>query len=409
MMRIIAALLAFCCGTANGSLHEKRRLTFASVQPGDPSDAPASFWPTPVEDEGPCESPYDELSAERLASAKAFLDVPFLLDGWVADHGRAYALERLEGELANITTPNVTQTVYETGSWTGTKFTEYQFLSSAEFNGGILTYTKRECDGQCDFVSHRVLDARVSVSFEHGDNPVVGGPQGDGGEDEVERSVIVYESCSPRIEHIYTDLAKNFVLSPEDHFNLFANNERNVLALCAGHMIYCRGPLAEYADISDCVDKLTQKPGVCYDFYLKGDTIDCRSLHLLNARVFPEVHCPHLAVDSPPCGMKDCPSEYCGYVNTRVAPAVINPAEWATAGCDSPVPPVSDDPIDCIETCEDDALGMLASNGQTCGPHLTSLCDQPIATLAPDTDVPADVTLGEICPVSCELCTARCS
>ena len=89
MMRIIAALLAFCCGTANGSLHEKRQLTFASVQPGDPSDAPASFWPTPVEDEGPCESPYDELSAERLASAKAFLDVPFLLDGWVADHVRA--------------------------------------------------------------------------------------------------------------------------------------------------------------------------------------------------------------------------------------------------------------------------------------------------------------------------------
>merc|ERR1712087_705498 len=89
----------------------------------------------------------------------------------------------------------------------------------------------------------------------------------------------------------------------------------------------------------------------------------------------------------PPCGMEDCPSGYCGYVNTRVAPAVINPAEWAAAGCDSPVPPMSDDPIDCIETCEDDALGMIASNGQSCA-GLTFLCDQPIAPFAPGTGVP---------------------
>ena len=53
--------------------------------------------------------------------------------------------------------------------------------------------------------------------------------------------------------------------------------------MCLGHIIYCPGDLAEYSSVADCVESMRSKPGVCYDFYLKGDTVDCRSLHLLNA------------------------------------------------------------------------------------------------------------------------------
>ena len=40
--------------------------------------------------------------------------------------------------LESITTPNITLNVFETAAWSGSKFVDYQFLSSVAFNGGAF-------------------------------------------------------------------------------------------------------------------------------------------------------------------------------------------------------------------------------------------------------------------------------
>jgi len=386
---------------------------FASASADEPA-----FFPVPLDDMGACGAPYDDdaaLRTARIESASAFLRTPFQIGEWVEAQGKPYALDRLADALAKITTPAITQTVYETGSWSGRKFVEYQFLSSAEFNGGILKYLRRECEpGKCEFVATRTMDARATVSFEFGANPLSPNSQNRSSvTDDVERSMLVFENCSPRIEHIYTDLAPGMVLSPEEHYSTVANTEVNVLALCLGHMIYCPAELAEYVDVDDCVERMRAKPGVCYDLYLKGDTVDCRALHLLNARVNPTVHCPHMAPESEVCQFDDCPAGYCGYRDTRLSADVISPDGWQQAGCAAPLVPVSD-PFGCVETCVDDALGVLPAEfacGRIVGAlsNSSSLCETPLVALDPTSALPPEVMLGTICPSSCGFCAPKCA
>ena len=109
--------------------------------------------------------------------------------------------------------------------------------------------------------------------------------------------------------------------------------------MCSNHLLFCRGELAEYTDLDDCVTRMRAKPGVCYDFSLRGDTVDCRQLHLLLARFKPTVHCPHMAEASEVCGVDDCPGGLCGYANTLTSPDFITADSWQQAECAHPMSP----------------------------------------------------------------------
>ena len=109
--------------------------------------------------------------------------------------------------------------------------------------------------------------------------------------------------------------------------------------MCSNHLLFCRGELAEYSDLDDCVARMRAKPGVCYDFFYKGDTVDCRGLHLLLARFNPTVHCPHMAETSEVCGVDDCPGGLYGYANTLTSPDFITADSWQQAECARPMPP----------------------------------------------------------------------
>ena len=409
MLKALYVALVSCCVARA----DPRRLLFASSpRTRDVSVAPASFWPTPIEDLGPCEAPWDNdavLRAARLEKALAFVGTPFQIDAWVATGGMSVAQSEMASLLENITTPNVTQTVYETAAWSGSKFVEYQFLSSAAFNGGLFEYLQRKCEpGRCVFTSKpssRTLDASVTVEIRTTDlvTGTVSGPTTG-----IERSILTFENCAPRITSIHTDLAAGSTLPPDENFATVSNNKfGRVLQMCSNHLLFCRGELAEYSDLDDCVARMRAKPGVCYNFFVKGDTVDCRMLHLLLARSNPTAHCPHMAEASEVCGFDDCPGGLCGYANTHFSPDFFTAGPWQQSKCPPPLPP-TETPLSCIETCADDIQGLLAVGGVTCGQVILAGCKTSIATLSPDAGLPADVLIEELCPLACEQCVPRC-
>ena len=388
---------------------EPRRLLFAST-PRDDFVAPASFWPAPVDDLAPCEVDDAVLREARLQNALTFLGTPFQIDAWVASHGHAFALTEMTSLLENITTPNISQNVYETSEWFGSKFIEYQFLSSFAFNP-YFKYLRRDCeriDGAdpCVFTSElssRTLDARVTVDFER-KVPATG--ESISGNNIIERSVIIFESCGSRISSMHLDLAPGVQLAPDENFEKSSNLVDNVLLTCSSHMLFCRGELAEYSDLDDCIARMRAKPGVCYNFVRKGDTVDCRQLHLLLARFNPTVHCPHMAETSEVCGFDDCPGGLCGYANTLTSPDYITADGWQQAQCAHPMlPPVTPPP--CIETCADDLQGLLAAGGLKCEQMILAGCDTAVITLNANAGLPADVVIEELCPLACGQCTPR--
>ena len=156
----------------------------------------------------------------------------------------------------------------------------------------------------------------------------------------IERSVLTFENCAPRIESIHTDLVAGFIQTPDENFATASNNKYGrVLQMCSNHLLFCRGELAEYTDLDDCVTRMRAKPGVCYDFSLRGDTVDCRVLHLLLARFNPIMHCPHMAEFSEVCGFDDCPGGLCGYANTHLSPDFFTADRWQQSECAPPLPP----------------------------------------------------------------------
>ena len=66
------------------------------------------------------------LRAARLQNALTFMGTPFQIDAWVAAHGLSFALSEMTSLLENITTPNISQNVFETAEWSGSKLVEYQ-------------------------------------------------------------------------------------------------------------------------------------------------------------------------------------------------------------------------------------------------------------------------------------------
>ena len=81
------------------------------------------------------------LRAARLQNALTFLGTPFQIDAWVAAHGLSFALSEMTSLLENITTPNISQNVYETAEWSGSKLIEYQVLPRLLLIAHTLTLT----------------------------------------------------------------------------------------------------------------------------------------------------------------------------------------------------------------------------------------------------------------------------
>ena len=284
-----------------------------------------------------------------------------------------------------------------------------QFLSSVAFNGGAFEYLQRECEpGRCVFTSEpssRTLDASITAEIRI-TNLVTGTVSGP--TSSIERSVYTFENCAPRIATIHADIAAGGIQTPDENFVTTSNNKYGrVLQMCSNHLLFCRGELAEYSDLDDCVARMRAKPGVCYDFFLKGDTVDCRGLHLLLARFNPTVHCPHMAETSEVCGFDDCPGGLCGYANTHLSPDFFAADRWQQSECPPPLPP-TETPLPCIETCADDIQGLLAAGGVECEQTILAGCKTKIATLSPDAGLPADVLIEELCPLACKQCVPRC-
>ncbi len=74
-------------------------------------------------------------------------------------------------------------------------------------------------------------------------------------------------------------------------------------AFCGLAMELCTGDMAQWDDVPSCIVDCMQFPNdVPYNsMVVEGDSYACRSYHLTVAALDPVVHCPHIALRSPPC------------------------------------------------------------------------------------------------------------
>ena len=88
--------------------------------------------------------------------------------------------------------------------------------------------------------------------------------------------------------------------------------------MCKEGALRCTGDLFPYDSLEHCYETLSSLPHSCgggercYDCVdqntvFLGDTLQCRSLHMLSAKLRPSLHCPHLGSFSAPCQPQNCP------------------------------------------------------------------------------------------------------
>jgi len=67
----------------------------------------------------------------------------------------------------------------------------------------------------------------------------------------------------------------------------------SILGLCGSIQQLCTGSNLQYKDVAECVNVLhTKRFGIADELW--GDDVVCRFVHVLLARIRPEVHCPHV-------------------------------------------------------------------------------------------------------------------
>jgi len=127
----------------------------------------------------------------------------------------------------------------------------------------------------------------------------------------------------------------------------------DVASLCYGIMTACTGPLQQYKDVNECINYVTPLNSPC-PYPISSNTLACRGLHLQNALINAEVHCPHCGMESPVC-VDDClPTANQTNCNNCAA-------RNATCAVDYPNPSAVRDPIYfCM--CNDGFIG----DGSTC-------------------------------------------
>ncbi|KAL8872203.1 MAG: hypothetical protein Q9174_002124 [Haloplaca sp. 1 TL-2023] len=102
--------------------------------------------------------------------------------------------------------------------------------------------------------------------------------------------VIKYDAWNPSLR-LYTTAATGVLgnvnqLSPE-------RQAASIKSLCTTTQSLCSGNNTQYASMEDCVNTLSSKPfGDPDNFW--ADSVRCRQIHVLLARIRPVIHCPHL-------------------------------------------------------------------------------------------------------------------
>ncbi|KAL9596776.1 MAG: hypothetical protein Q9179_004503 [Wetmoreana sp. 5 TL-2023] len=103
-------------------------------------------------------------------------------------------------------------------------------------------------------------------------------------------AVIKYDAWIPTLR-LYTT-ASTGVLGNIDQLPP-ANQSSAIQTLCGTTQQLCQGNNKQYTDIEDCVKTLSAKPFGDQDNFW-SDSVRCRQLHVLLARIRPAIHCPHL-------------------------------------------------------------------------------------------------------------------
>ena len=87
-------------------------------------------------------------------------------------------------------------------------------------------------------------------------------------------------------------------------------------AFCDAAVLKCPAEFYPYKNLQDCYDTVVTIPKHCEEGVnanytggiVQGDTMACRTLHLLSAGIRPAYHCPHLRNISKVCQPIECPS-----------------------------------------------------------------------------------------------------
>ncbi|KAI9748684.1 MAG: hypothetical protein M1815_003041 [Lichina confinis] len=69
--------------------------------------------------------------------------------------------------------------------------------------------------------------------------------------------------------------------------------EATIAQVCGLTQTRCTGNNTQYASLEDCVQTLSQKRLGDYNEVF-GDTVTCRTIHLVLVQIRPEIHCPHV-------------------------------------------------------------------------------------------------------------------
>ena len=87
----------------------------------------------------------------------------------------------------------------------------------------------------------------------------------------------------------------------------------NIARICSVAEQFCTGPLKEYANITDCIQFLTNN--VPYGSWDRGDqgSVNCRIIHTSLVPLLPEIHCPHVG----PTGGGKCVDKTFDYYYNR--------------------------------------------------------------------------------------------
>lgn len=113
-------------------------------------------------------------------------------------------------------------------------------------------------------------------------------------------------SYRSQLDPVFIDAVSDNVPTPE--------------VMCNEAALRCTGEIFPYDSLQECYETLSSVPHSCtpegercYNCVLKntvfsGDTLQCRSLHMLSAKMRPTVHCAHLGSDSDRCRPEGCPA-----------------------------------------------------------------------------------------------------
>ncbi|KAL8911933.1 MAG: hypothetical protein Q9171_002975 [Xanthocarpia ochracea] len=103
-------------------------------------------------------------------------------------------------------------------------------------------------------------------------------------------AVVKYDAWIPNVR-LYTSIVSgrgNTVEPPPP-----AGQAATIQQICNTVQSLCQGNNTEYTTLDDCVQTLTAKPFGDGD-NIWADSVTCRQIHLLLARIRPDAHCPHV-------------------------------------------------------------------------------------------------------------------